>query len=106
MRDQNDVILVDATDVGPLLVQNSNHPEGDVLDADRFVERVGRLKQATDKRLTDDPTFSALGITATVLDQKVTLLGTVKSQDLKDQVERMVKQIKGVKSVDNQITVL
>jgi hypothetical protein len=65
-----------------------------------------KIQTQIDKRLTDDPTFSALGITATVLDQKVTLLGTVKSQDLKDQVERMVKQIKGVKAVDNQITVL
>ena len=64
------------------------------------------IQTQIDKRLTNDPTFSSLGITATVLDQKVTLLGTVKSQDLKDQVERMVKQIKGVKSVDNQITVL
>ena len=64
------------------------------------------IQTQIDKRLTDDPTFSSLGITATVLDQKVTLLGTVKSQDLKDQVERMVKQIKGVKAVDNQITVL
>jgi hypothetical protein len=64
------------------------------------------IQTAIDKRLTDDPTFSSLGITATVLDGKVTLLGTVKTQDLKDQVERMVKQVKGVKSVDNQITVL
>jgi len=64
------------------------------------------IQTQIDKRLTDDPTFSSLGITATVLDAKVTLVGTVKSQELKDQVERMVKQIKGVKSVDNQITVL
>jgi hypothetical protein len=64
------------------------------------------IQTQIDKRLTDDPAFSTLGITATVLDAKVTLLGTVKSQDLKDQVERMVKQIKGVKVVDNQITVL
>jgi hyperosmotically inducible protein len=59
-----------------------------------------------DKRLTEDPTFSSLGITATVLNGKVTLLGTVKSEELKAQVERMVKQVKGVKEVDNQITVL
>lgn len=64
------------------------------------------IQTTIDKRLTDDPTFSSLGITATVLDGKVTLLGTVKTQELKDQVERMVKQVKGVKSVDNQITVL
>jgi len=64
------------------------------------------IQTQIDKRLTNDPTFSSLGITATVLDGKVTLLGTVKTQDLKDAAERMVKQIKGVKSVDNQITVL
>lgn len=64
------------------------------------------IQTEIDKRLTDDPTFSALGITATVLNGKVTLLGTVKSEDLKTGVERMVRQVKGVKSVDNQITVL
>jgi len=65
-----------------------------------------KIQNEIDKRLTDDSTFSSLGITATVLDAKVTLLGTVKTQELKDQVERMVRQIKGVKSIDNQITVL
>jgi hypothetical protein len=64
------------------------------------------IQSAIDKRLTDDPAFSTLGITATVLDGKVTLLGTVKTDELKSQVERMVKQVKGVKSVDNQITVI
>ena len=59
-----------------------------------------------DKRLMDDPTFSSLGITATVINGKVTLLGTVRSQELKTQVEQMVKQVKGVKQVDNQITIL
>ena len=64
------------------------------------------IQTEIDKRLTEDPTFSSLGITATVINQKVTLLGTVKSEALKAQVERMVKQVKGVKEVDNQITVL
>ena len=63
------------------------------------------IQAAIDKRLTDDPTFSTLGVTATVMDGKVTLLGTVKTDALKSQVERMVKQVKGVKAVDNQITV-
>jgi len=30
----------------------------------------------------------------------------VKTEALKTQIERMVKQVKGVKEVDNQITVL
>ena len=64
------------------------------------------IQTEIDKRLTDDPTFSTLGITATVINAKVTLLGTVKSETLKTDVERMVRQVKGVKQVDNQITVL
>ena len=64
------------------------------------------VQAAIDKALTDDPTFSNLGITASVLDGKVTLLGTVKTEDLKTQAERMVRKIKGVKSIDNQIRVV
>ena len=64
------------------------------------------IQSTIDKHLTNDPAFSTLGITATVLDGKVTLLGTVKTEELKAQVERMVKQVKGVKSVDNQISVI
>jgi hypothetical protein len=59
-----------------------------------------------DKQLTDDPVFSSLGITATVMNGKVTLLGTVKTEAMKSQVEKMVRRIKGVKEIDNQITVV
>jgi hypothetical protein len=64
------------------------------------------IQTAIDKKISDDPEISTLGITASVLDGKVTLLGTVKTAALKTQVERLVKQVKGVKSVDNQISVI
>jgi hypothetical protein len=64
------------------------------------------IQAAIDKQLADDPTFSTLGITATVMDGKVTLLGSVKNDGLKNQVEKMVRRIKGVKVVDNQISVI
>jgi osmotically-inducible protein OsmY len=41
-----------------------------------------------------------------VINGKVMLVGTVKTEELKTRIERMVKQIKGVKDVDNQISVL
>lgn len=63
------------------------------------------IQTAVDKQLNDDPTLSTLGITATVLNGKVTLMGSVKTEALKAQVERAVKNVKGVKSVDNQISV-
>src|SRR5215207_6811238 len=57
------------------------------------------IQAAIDKKLADDPEISPLGITASVLDGKVMLIGTVKTEALKLQIERMVKQIKGVKAV-------
>lgn len=64
------------------------------------------IQMAVDKKLTEDPTLSSLGITATVLNGKVTLTGIVKSEALKAQVERAVRNIKGVTAVDNQISVV
>ena len=58
-----------------------------------------------DKKILEDPTFSPLGITVSVLDGKATLIGTVKSEDLKSQFEKMIRNVKGVKQVDNQIIV-
>ena len=63
------------------------------------------IQMAVDKKLDNDPTLATLGVTATVLNGKATLMGTVKSEALKSQVERAVRNVKGVKSVDNQITV-
>jgi hypothetical protein len=63
------------------------------------------IQGRVDKRIADDPALSALGVTATVLDGKVLLIGTVKSESAKAQVEKAIRDIKGVKSVDNQITV-
>jgi hypothetical protein len=64
------------------------------------------IQDAVDKRLADDPELSTLGITASVLNGKVMLIGTVKTEALKAQAEKVVKQVKGVKSVDNQISVI
>jgi hypothetical protein len=66
----------------------------------------GAVQMAIDKKISDDPTLSSLGVTATVLDGKVTLTGTVKSEALKSQLDRMIRTIKGVKQVDNQIVVM
>jgi hypothetical protein len=64
------------------------------------------VQAAIDKKIADDPTFSQLGITATVMDGKVTLLGVVKTDALKKQVEQAIERIRGVRAVDNQISVI
>ncbi|MEK6337675.1 MAG: BON domain-containing protein [Acidobacteriota bacterium] len=63
------------------------------------------VQAAVDKRLSDDPMFSSLGIIASVVNGKATLTGTVKTENLKTQIERAVWKIKGVKEIDNQITI-
>ena len=65
----------------------------------------GAIQTAIDKKISDNPTFSSVGITAPVLDGKVTLTGTVNSEALKSQLDRMIRGISGVKQVDNQIVV-
>jgi hypothetical protein len=64
------------------------------------------IQAEIDKRLEKDATLSSLVITATVLSGKVTLTGTVKTEQLKHQVEKLVRAVKGVKAVDNQIVVM
>jgi len=92
-----------ATQPAPIVV---TPPAGGAATSESAPNIDSTVQAAIDKALTDDPTFSNLGITASVLDGKVTLLGTVKTEDLKTQAERMVRKIKGVKSIDNQILVV
>jgi cytoskeletal protein RodZ len=63
------------------------------------------IQTEIDKRIADDPTLSTWGIIATVLNGKVTLLGTVKTEAQKAQVEKTIHRVKGVKEIDNQLTV-
>lgn len=66
----------------------------------------GAVQMAVDKAISEDSTLSTLGVTTTVLDGKVTLTGTVKSEALKSQVDRAIRAVRGVKQVDNQIVVM
>jgi len=70
------------------------------------VNNDSTIQLAIDKKFTDEPNLSSLGITTTVMNAKVTLLGTVKTEAIKSQVEKVVRAIKGVKEIDNQITVV
>ena len=92
-----------ATQPAPIIV---TPPAGGSTMPAESVNMDSTIQSAVDKRISDDPEISTLGITASVLNGKVMLVGTVKTEELKTRIERMVKQIKGVKEVDNQITVL
>ncbi len=63
------------------------------------------VQSAIDKKMAEDATLSTVGVTVTVSNGKATLIGTVDTQALKNQVERLVKAVKGVRTVDSQIIV-
>jgi hypothetical protein len=96
-----------ATQPAPIVV---NPPAGgstaSTVPAETASNMDSTIQTAVDKKLSDDPEISALGITASVLNGKVMLVGTVKTEEMKTRIERMVKQVKGVKEVDNQISVI
>ena len=83
-----------------------NQPAATSGQATPNTSNDGAVQTAMDKRISDDPAYSSLGLTTTVLDGKVTVTGTVKSEALKSQVDRMLRAIRGVKQVDNQIVVM
>ena len=91
------------TQPAPIIV---TPPAGGSTATTEPVNMDSTIQAAVDKKISDDPEISQLGITASVLNGKVMLLGTVKSEALKTKIERTVKQVKGVKDVDNQISVI
>jgi hypothetical protein len=58
-----------------------------------------------DATLAADPALSKLDVSTLVENGKVTIVGAVRSTDLKQKVERVIRAIKGVTNVDNQLVV-
>lgn len=58
-----------------------------------------------DAALAADPALAKLDVSTLVENGKVTIVGSVRSAELKQRVERSIRGIKGVASVDNQLVV-
>lgn len=65
----------------------------------------GVIQTEIDNKLQNDSTLSTLDVKATVTNRQVLLTGSVKTDQLKHQVEKAVRAIKGVRTIDNQISV-
>ena len=66
----------------------------------------GVIKNNVNSKIDADPDLSATDILADVRNGKVTLTGRVPSPDLKRRAERLAFSVRGVRLVDNQITVV
>jgi hypothetical protein len=58
-----------------------------------------------DAALAADPNLAKLDVSTLVENGKVTIVGAVRSAELKQRVERTIRSIKGVNGVSNQIVV-
>ncbi len=63
------------------------------------------IQSSVDRKISEDSTLSSLGVTVIVIDGKATVTGMVNSEALKTRVERVVKSVSGVRSVENKIIV-
>ena len=71
------------TQPAPIIV---TPPAGGTTAPAESVNMDSTIQAAVDKKISDDPEISQLGITASVLNGKVMLLGTVKTETLKTQI--------------------
>jgi hypothetical protein len=63
------------------------------------------IQSRIDSTLAADPNLSKLDVSTLVENGKVTLVGSVRSADLKQRVEKVIRSIKGVTSVSNQLVI-
>jgi hypothetical protein len=63
------------------------------------------LQTNIDRAFSDDPELNTADVTAVIVEGKVTLNGTVKSEALKQRAEKLAYRVKGVRSVDNKLVV-
>jgi len=63
------------------------------------------IQSNIEKALASDPILSALDVSTLVESGKVTVVGSVKSPELKQRVERTIRGIRGVSIVDNQLVI-
>jgi hypothetical protein len=63
------------------------------------------IQARIERNLAADPSLSKLDVSTLVEGGKVTIVGSVRSADLKQRVEKAVASIKGVINVDNQLVI-
>jgi len=63
------------------------------------------IQSQIERTLAADPVLAKLDVSALVEGGKVTIVGSVRSTDLKQRVDKVLRSVKGVVSVDNQLVV-
>jgi len=85
----------------PVIIQQPAEPS---QRANTSANDDANMQDIAAKKLAEDPNMA--GVIMTTTDARVVLTGTVNSAATKAKAEQIVKSVRGVKSVDNQLVVL
>jgi hypothetical protein len=64
------------------------------------------IQAQIEKSLSSDAALDQLDVSTIVEGGKVTIVGSVRSAELRQRVERVVRSVKGVTAIDNQLVIL
>jgi hypothetical protein len=98
---QAPVIIQQPAQQAPVIIQQPAEPN---QRENTSANDDANMQDIATKRLTQDPNMG--GVVMTITDARAILTGTVNSAATKAKAEQIVKGVRGVKSVDNQIVVL
>lgn len=96
---QAPVIIQQPAQQAPVIIQPSESSQRQNTSANDDAN----MQELATKRLAEDSNMAA--VVMTITDARVVLTGTVNSAATKAKAEQLVKSVRGVKSVDNQIVV-
>ena len=97
---QAPVIIQQPAQQAPVIIQQPAQPS---QRENTSANDDANMQDIATKRLAEDPDMA--GVVMTITDARAVLTGTVNSAATKAKAEQMVKAVRGVKSVDNQIVV-
>ncbi len=96
---QPPLVIQQPSQAPPVIIQQPAAASGET----KSIMDDATMQELAIKRLGEESNLSS--VTVTVLDGKARLTGTVNDSELKTKAERVVKAVRGVKSVENEITV-
>jgi hyperosmotically inducible periplasmic protein len=97
---QAPVIIQQPAQQAPVIIQQPAQPS---QRENTSANDDANMQDIATKRLAED--LNMAGVVMTITDARAVLTGTVNSAATKAKAEQMVKAVRGVKSVDNQIVV-
>ena len=98
---QAPVIIQQPAQQAPVIIQQPAQPS---QRENTSANDDANMQDIATKRLAED--LNMAGVVMTITDARAVLTGTVNSAATKAKAEQLVKAVRGVKSVDNQIVVL